>query len=245
MPYLCRGRGTEARRLQQNSMLFESNPHFSPIIPQLFNASFLLFCASGAAFTLVGVKIKGLTRHRRAYTPNPKKPQPARLAVVAAPRPDMKHPSSQLDVVARVAFETVPLLNGEEARLLPVLEQAVRDFGQGHRLMAQTSLGEILRPLDGSATPDLCRDALAAINSKRLDFAIFNRFGILCPAILCAAIEYQGSGHFTAPHTFLRNAVKREAPRKAGVPYIEVDRHFDPAALRTRIAATLKPPTNA
>jgi hypothetical protein len=43
----------------------------------------------------------------------------------------------------------------------------------------------------------------------------------------------------------MRDAVKREAIRSAGIPYIEVEPDFDPALLRNRIARLLAPATPA
>lgn len=140
-----------------------------------------------------------------------------------------------MEAIARVDFKTQPLLNASEARLLPVLEKAVRDFGSGHRLMAQTSLGEVIRPVATSPVTGALHAAYASINSKRLDFAVINRFGHIV-----AAIEYQGAGHYQN-NAFLRDAVKREAVRKAGIPYIEVAADFDAAEIRARLRRILTP----
>ncbi|TNC73418.1 DUF2726 domain-containing protein [Rubellimicrobium roseum] len=114
----------------------------------------------------------------------------------------------QLRVVQRSGFERVPLLNREEARLLPLLERAA---GRHCRVMAQTTLGEVIRPARGAGP-----EAQAAINSKRIDFAIVDGRGL----IVCA-VEYQGTGHWQN-HAEWRDAVKREALRRAGVPMVEV-----------------------
>jgi hypothetical protein len=124
----------------------------------------------------------------------------------------------------------VRLLNREEAKLLPLLERTLRDLGQGHRVMAQTSLGEVIRPK--SSTADSA-NAMAVINSKRLDFAVIDRFGMLT-----CAVEYQGTGHHQTT-AFLRDAVKREALRKAGVPMIEVLPDFRPETLVQSLRDTL------
>lgn len=105
---------------------------------------------------------------------------------------------------------------------------------RGYRLMAQTSLGEILRPIAGT-NPDQRQQAFTAINSKRLDFAIFDRLGHLV-----AAIEYLGKGH-CASHSFMRDAVKRAALRKAGVPFIELPADITETSLRSRLAEALPP----
>lgn len=172
------------------------------------------------------------TRQRPAGDPSssaalPAPPQPA--------GPDLRDPAQQLHAIARVEFECTPLLNRAESRLLPLLESTTRDLRAGHRVMAQTSLGELIRPKDSSATADDRTAAFASINSKRIDFAIIDRAGRLA-----VAVEYQGSGHHQG-NTFMRDAVKREAIRRAGIPLIEVEPDFDPALLRSRITGLLAP----
>jgi hypothetical protein len=148
-------------------------------------------------------------------------------------------PATQMIWISQVGFEKVSLLNNEEARVLPVLEAAVRQFGQGHRVMAQVSLGEIIRPTATSGTTDARQNAYRSINSKRIDFGIFDRRGMLT-----AAIEYQGTGHYR-DKTFMRDAVKREALRKAGVAYVEVRPGFVPDDLTAQIAPFLNAPAAA
>jgi len=134
----------------------------------------------------------------------------------------------QVRAVARSGFERRPLLNREEARVLPFLERAAREAGLGHRVMAQTSLGEVIRPV-GGADPE----AFAAINAKRLDFAIFDRQGLIA-----CAVEYHGTGHFQGAAR-ARDRVKREALRRAGVPLVEVYPDFEPAGLVREVREAL------
>lgn len=137
----------------------------------------------------------------------------------------LRDPRAQMEYVAKADFETCPLLNKEEARLLPILERAARTAGENHRVMAQTSMGEVLRPKKEGLDRETRDLAFRSINSKRLDFAVINRSGHL----VCA-IEYQGSGHYHQT-TFMRDAVKKEVLRKAGVRFVEVEKGFDPNAL--------------
>jgi hypothetical protein len=74
--------------------------------------------------------------------------------------------------------------------------------------MAQVSLGEVL------SSPDA--RAYSAINSKRVDMLIVSRRGDPI-----AVIEYQGHGHYQGTAA-ARDAVKKEALRRAGVRHIEV-----------------------
>ena len=80
----------------------------------------------------------------------------------------------------------------------------------GWQVMAEVSLGEILR----------CEDkaAFSCINSKGVYLLIVDA---ACNPL--HAIEYQGGGHFKGAHaTAARDAVKKEALRRAGIGYDEV-----------------------
>jgi hypothetical protein len=134
--------------------------------------------------------------------------------------PDVTDAAQQLSFVSRAAFERQPLLNKSEFGVLLLLEDVVHGMRAGHRVMAQTCLGEILRPAHqpfGSADRDL---AYRSINSKRVDFVVVDRRGM---AVL--AVEYHGDGHFQG-NARLRDAVKREAFRSAGVALIELPARF-------------------
>src|SRR6516225_10416481 len=105
-------------------------------------------------------------------------------------------------------FEKRRLLSRSEAHVVYAAERAINTADLKWRLMAQVSLGEVL------SSPDA--RAYSAINSKRVDLLIVSRFGDPI-----AAIEYQGHGHYQGT-AVVRDAVKKEALRKAGVRYIEV-----------------------
>ena len=106
-------------------------------------------------------------------------------------------------------FEKRRLLSRSEAQVLYAAERAINTAADlNWRVMAQVSLGEVL------SSPDA--RAYSAINSKRVDLLIVSRSGDPI-----AAIEYQGHGHYQGTAA-ARDAVKKEALRKAGVRYIEV-----------------------
>jgi hypothetical protein len=80
----------------------------------------------------------------------------------------------------------------------------------GWQVMAQVSLGEFLASED--------KDAYFAVNSKRVDFALMDD-----QCRVRHALEYQGTGHHQpGGAAAARDAVKKEALRKAGVGYHEV-----------------------
>ena len=148
---------------------------------------------------------------------------------------NMADPSDQLRAIARFQFERTRLLNREEAHLLPVLEGAAHKVGPGHRVLAQTSLGEIIRPKQGTGNQSELKNAFASINSKRLDFAVVDRRGLL----VCA-VEYQGSGHHQGT-AFMRDAVKKEVLRRADVPLVEVYKDFNRGEVQNLIERILIP----
>jgi len=114
----------------------------------------------------------------------------------------------QLHIVMGADFETQPLLNKSEMRVFKKLDQMVISRNPGWQVMAQVSLGEILRSKDA--------DAYGCINSKRVDLLLVDED--------CEprhAIEYQGGGHHQGDAA-ARDAVKKEALRRAGIGYHEV-----------------------
>jgi hypothetical protein len=152
------------------------------------------------------------------------------------PKPDALPPkvpdaADQLRTVMKADFKAQPLLNNDETRLFRVLDRLVLERRPGWQVMAQVSLGEILR----------CKDkaAYGCINSKRVDLLIVD-----ADCNPHTAIEYQGGGHYKGAHaTAARDAVKKEALRRAGIGYEEiVGGHHTPAELRRLIERLLKDP---
>lgn len=141
------------------------------------------------------------------------------------PRKIQKRPldaADQLRIVMGADFTVQPLLNQGEARVLKELDDIVLGRNPTWQVMAQVSLGEVLR----------CKDATAysCINSKRVDLLLMD--GDCRPR---HAIEYQGGGHYQGTAA-ARDAVKKEALRRAGIGYHEVIAgHTTPADLRRLI----------
>jgi len=134
--------------------------------------------------------------------------------------PKIPDAADQLRLVMKADFKAQPLLNKSETRLFKALDKMVIEMRPGWQVMAQVSLGEILRCED--------KDAYLCINSKRVDLLIVDDD---CKPV--HAIEYQGGGHFKGAHaTAARDAVKKEALRRAGIGYVEVVAGDTPAELR-------------
>ena len=141
------------------------------------------------------------------------KPEPA--------QPKVPDAADQLRAVMKADFKPQRLLNKSEARLFRAIDKMVLEARPDWQVMAQVSLGEILRSQDS--------EAYKCINSKRVDLLIVDEE---CRPL--HAIEYQGGGHFEGAHaTAARDAVKKEALRRAGISYVEVvGGEISPAELR-------------
>ena len=139
--------------------------------------------------------------------------------------------ADQLRIVMQASFQKARLMSRPEYDVFRVVEAHLRTCGPGFRLMAQTSMGEILASSDDQA--------FRCINSKRLDMLVIDTFGF--PVV---AIEHQGNGHFQGDAP-ARDAVKREALRKAGVEFLEIFDHHQPADMCRMVSEAIersKPP---
>ncbi len=135
--------------------------------------------------------------------------------------------TDQLATVMAADFSARALLNRPEANLFKALDAAVISRNPGWQVMAQVSLGEFL------ASPE--KDAYWAINAKRADFALMD-----AQARIAHVIEYQGSGHHQGTAA-ARDAVKKEALRKAGIGYHEVVAGHTTAGELRRLVEKLVP----
>ena len=142
-------------------------------------------------------------------------------------------PTSQMEFISKVDFKPRPLLNRSEYKILRILEEVSQDIPGGHRVMAQTSLGEVLAPQMTSGSKEARDLAFRSINSKRLDFLVIDGYGM--PVL---AVEYQGYGHYN-DRTFMHDAVKREAVRKAGIRFLEIPAEYDAKDLENEIRKAL------
>lgn len=116
--------------------------------------------------------------------------------------------ADQLRTVMNAEFRPQPLLNKSETKLFIALERMVGEMTPGWRLMAQVSLGEVLQSKDVAA--------YRCINSKRVDMLLVDAE---CRPL--HAIEYQGGAHHKGTAA-ARDAVKKEALRRAGIGYVEI-----------------------
>ena len=133
----------------------------------------------------------------------------------------LRDASNQLRVVMSAAFFPKKVMNKDEYQVFKAVEDHIRIRHSGHRVMSQTSLGEIIGSKDGRA--------FECVNSKRVDVMVMGPFGD--PMVV---LEYQGGGHYQGKAA-ARDAVKREALRKAGVAYIEVGESHTPGDIQRMV----------
>lgn len=170
---------------------------------------------------------------RRAFWQgrNSAKRQTPQLRSIASKAGPEQMAANQLTAVMKADFKPRALLNKPERRLLQCIDRILLQEAPGWRAMGQVSLGEILYSHN--------RDAFWAINAKRVDLLIIDQD---CRPL--HAIEFQGTGHHGSSETAARDAVKKEALRRAGIGYIEVLSGDTPAELRDTIRKLVghKPP---
>lgn len=132
----------------------------------------------------------------------------------------------QLAAVMQASFEKQKLLSWNEYRAFQAVERHFASLEPRHRVFAQVNLGEILRSNDEAA--------FRSINSKRVDILVVDSGG--WPVL---AIEYQGKGHHQGTAA-ARDAVKKEALRRAGVGYLEIYADDTEAQIFARIADAME-----
>lgn len=144
-------------------------------------------------------------------------------------QPKAPDAADQLRIVMGASFSVQPLLNKSEARVFRELDRTVIACNPTWQVMAQVSLGEILRSEDAAA--------YGCINSKRVDLLLVDEH--------CQprhAVEYQGGAHHQGTAA-ARDAVKKEALRRAGIGYHEVVAgHTTPGELRRLVERLVDKP---
>ncbi len=134
--------------------------------------------------------------------------------------------ASQLRHVMGATFYKKKVMSKDEYRIFKMVETELKTSRTGCRVLSQTSLGEII----GSDN----EKAFASINGKRVDILVIGPYGDPM-----AAIEYQGAGHHQGTSA-ARDAIKREALRKAGVQCIEILESHSPDEIALMIRKLFK-----
>jgi hypothetical protein len=140
--------------------------------------------------------------------------------------PDLTDVGQQLHAVMAASFQRRRLLSTSEYRAFKTIEDDMARARRGYRVFAQTSLGEVL------TSPD--ENAFRSINSKRVDILIVDAG---CWPVV--TVEYQGAGHYQGTAA-ARDAIKKEALRKAGVRHVEVSESDSDEQIRSRVREQLR-----
>lgn len=145
----------------------------------------------------------------------------------------MRDSADQLRIVMGASFERTRLMSRREYEVFRVVEAHLRTCGPGYRLMAQPSMGEFITSPDPSA--------YRSINSKRVDMLVIDTFGFAV-----VAIEHQGDGHYQKDAA-ARDAVKREAMRRAGIEFLEIFDYHQADEICAQVSRAIersRPPTS-
>ena len=129
-------------------------------------------------------------------------------------------------------FKPCRLLNDSGYEILEILEKIVHEFDDRYRVMAQTSVGEIIRPKESSASGEECESARRSINSKCLDFLVIDHSRM--PAL---AVQYQG---YCSDRELMFNAVKRKAIEEAGIEFLKIPACYDATSLEDDVRSKLR-----
>jgi hypothetical protein len=187
----------------------------------------LAFVALSGFIGGLGVGVRGQRSQRPAWRKGRSRKGMTTTSPSLLPiRNDRVDPAAQLNTVMNAEFRPKRLMSKSEARTFLQIERLLRVQEAGWRVMAQVSLGEVLTSADAKA--------FAAINSKRVDMLIIARDGHPL-----AAVKFQGSGHYLGTAA-ARDAVKREALRRAGVDFIEVKPDHSDEDLAFEIARLIR-----
>lgn len=200
------------------------------MIPASANlGSLVVFALVFLGVIAIGIQMLKPAKSKRPF--RPRRYNRPDLRVAAKPGEDeaLANAAEQLRRVMAADFKSRPLLNKPEAAVFKALDEAVIARNPRWQVMAQVSLGEFL------SSPD--KSAFFSVNSKRVDFALMDE-----ACCVRHALEYQGTGHHNG-NAAARDAVKKEALRKAQIGYHEiVAGHTTPAELRRLIDKLVPPP---
>jgi hypothetical protein len=160
-------------------------------------------------------------RRIRALLASGEKPARGRFTSIT----DRRDSADQLRDVLAASVTVKKVMTPAEYQVFKAAEDVARELRAGHRVFSQTCLGEIIKSQD--------KRAHSAINSKRVDVLIISPFGF--PEVV---VEYQGGRHYQNDAA-ARDAVKKEALRRAGVEYVEVFAFHTEDAMRQLVREAL------
>ena len=140
------------------------------------------------------------------------------------------HGRRQRAAVDKTAYLARALFNASERKTFAMLREAIRMKKAPLFVMAQTSMGAMLRTLSQNVDD---REGFDAINSKRVDFALVDESGQVR-----LVIEFDGPSH-GARDAAIRDEIKSEALRKAGIKLLRIDYQLSDAQQRAAISRAI------
>ncbi|MGB7316885.1 MAG: DUF2726 domain-containing protein [Planktotalea sp.] len=155
--------------------------------------------------------------------------QPRQLA-----KPQTRSLAQQLDDVSAISFSARTAMTADEARMRVLVQSVINEFGAGYMVMARTALAALLEPGREAVGPERA-NAIAAIENKYLDFAVFDRAG-RCLLTLDVATTTPPIGNKA-----IERAVVFSALGQAGLPVAKLLKTDTAADVRSKIASYLKP----
>lgn len=123
--------------------------------------------------------------------------------------------SAQLHAIQTAKLAARKPINASAYQVLVALEKEISNLAPRSRVLAEVGLGSFI-----TTSGDLGKTAFRAIAAKRADFLVIDHLGN--PAF---AVEYHGSGHHMSDTAAARDAIKKEALRRAGIELVEIYAH--------------------
>ncbi|MGH1577227.1 DUF2726 domain-containing protein [Planktotalea sp.] len=173
---------------------------------------------------------KSKNKSKAATAPTYEIPEPAPRKVA---EPSARTPAQQLEDVGAIGFTARPALTPDEARMRVVVQSVLNEFGAGYMIMARTALSALIEPGRESVGAERAK-ALSAIQSRYVDFGIFDRAG---RCVL--ALEVNSSEPQIASKAMDKSIVQK-ALAQTGLPLAKLTLGESPAEVRAHIAPYLK-----
>ena len=143
---------------------------------------------------------------------------------------DVRDTANQIRFLEKASLYPRKPINKEAFKtVFAVAERTLAGMDGKYRLLAEVSMGSFLGTSRKRGSQAMQDRAFASINSKRVDFLVIDAFGE--PRLV---IEYQGSGHYQDDAED-RDAVKRLALERAGVPLLEIHQGASPAEVANKV----------
>jgi len=152
---------------------------------------------------------------------------PAEAPALLTPLPSQE--ALDFDAIAHVALGRRPLMGPQQGRVLATVNAYLAALDQGHFAQAEMPLSTVLTLPPRARMGPSGRAARAALDSLRLDVAVFDRQGLVVAAVA-----------IPSPRAVLgADRPLREAMRRAGVPLVKLDPGWSAERLNAALTQAL------